>query len=69
MEAPTNKLNQETINPLVGLDEWEDDVLRRYPEADSIVKDKSTEEFRNYDTPVRDTVREFYKMNHSYQTL
>ena len=36
MEAPTNKLNQETINPLVGLDEWEDDVLRRYPEADQL---------------------------------
>jgi inositol oxygenase len=63
MEAPIKN-----PNPLTGLDEWEEDVLRRYPDADSIATAKSTEEFRNYDTPVRDTVREFYRMNHTYQT-
>jgi len=63
MEAPIKN-----TNPLAGLDEWEEDVLRRYPEADTIAKGKSTEEFRNYDEPVRDTVREFYRMNHTYQT-
>src|SRR5499425_248921 len=63
MEAPIKN-----PNPLTGLDEWEEDVLRRYPDADAIATAKSTEEFRNYDTPVRDTVREFYKMNHTYQT-
>ncbi len=43
---------------------WEDDVLERYPEEGQ--KDKS--EFRNYDDPARDTVREFYRLNHQYQT-
>lgn len=43
---------------------WEDDLLERYPEKPS----KSTEEFRNYDDPARDTVKEFYRMNHTYQT-
>lgn len=43
---------------------WEDDVLERYPENPN----KSKEEFRNYDNPARDTVKEFYRMNHTYQT-
>ena len=63
MEAP-----MKNANPLAGLDEWEEDVLRRYPDADAIATSKSTEEFRNYDTPVRDTVREFYRINHTCQT-
>src|SRR5690606_24538305 len=29
---------------------------------------KSKTEYRNYDTPERDTVREFYRMNHKHQT-
>lgn len=43
---------------------WEDDLLERYPQNSS----KSKEEFRNYDDPARDTVKEFYRMNHMYQT-
>ena len=43
---------------------WEDDLLERYPEKPN----KSKEEFRNYDDPARDTVKEFYRMNHTYQT-
>lgn len=54
--------------PLKDLDEWEDDILQRYPEAGTIAKDKSTEEFRNYESTVKDGVREFYKLNHTYQT-
>ena len=68
MSTTENILNEENANPLAGLDEWEEDVLRRYPEADTIVKSKSTEQFRNYDTPVRETVREFYRLNHTFQT-
>jgi inositol oxygenase len=64
MDTPINKIN----NPLAGLDEWEEDVLRRYPDAETIATARSTEEFRNYDAPVRDTVREFYRMNHTCQT-
>jgi len=64
-----NITNGKNANPLAGLDEWEEDVLRRYPDADTIAGSKSTEEFRNYDTPVRDTVREFYRLNHTYQSF
>jgi inositol oxygenase len=46
------------------MDLWEEDVLERYPEN----KEKAKEEFRNYETPARETVRTFYKMNHEFQT-
>ena len=61
------KDNFESV-PLKNLDEWEDDLLRRYPDPDSIADGKSTDEYRNYDNPERDTVREFYRLNHTYQT-
>lgn len=54
--------------PLKTLDEWEEDVLRRYPDPESIATSKSTEEYRNYDNPARDTVKTFYRLNHTYQT-
>src|SRR5215813_140265 len=60
--------NQPEKNPLPSLDVWEDDLLERYPDPDSIAKGKTTEEYRNYDSPQRDTVREFYRLNHKYQT-
>lgn len=54
--------------PLKSFDDWEDFVLERYPKAGPQThKDKS--EFRNYDDPARDTVREFYRLNHERQTL
>jgi len=68
MDTKHSPFNENVANPLTGLDEWEDDVLRRYPDATTIATAKSAEEFRNYDTPVRDTVREFYRLNHSHQT-
>lgn len=43
---------------------WEEDLLERYPDP----KAKKKEEFRNYDDPRRETVREFYKQNHKHQT-
>jgi inositol oxygenase len=55
-------------SPLKSLDDWEDDLLRRYPDPESIATSKSTDEYRNYDSPERDTVREFYRLNHTYQT-
>ena len=64
----TKELVAKDINPLNSLDEWEDDVLLRYPEPASITKEKTTEEYRNYEEPGRDTVREFYRLNHKYQT-
>ena len=58
--------SKEEMNPLQNIEQWDEDVLDRYPEPDKPAKTK--EEFRNYDNPQRDTVREFYRLNHKYQT-
>lgn len=56
--------NNAEISPLASLDQWEGDLLVRYPETAT----KAKEDYRNYDDPARDTVREFYRLNHTYQT-
>lgn len=58
--------SEKEISPLNSIEQWEDDVLSRYPEPQSTFKEK--EQFRNYEAPVRDTVKEFYRLNHTYQT-
>lgn len=63
-----NQFTTKEVNPLNSLDEWEDDLLKRYPDPEQIATSKSTEEYRNYEEPVRDTVKEFYRLNHTYQT-
>ncbi len=63
-----SKIADTELSPLSSLDIWEDDVLERYPEPGSIAKEKNKEEFRNYDDPKRETVREFYRLNHTYQS-
>lgn len=60
--------NEKSNAPLNSLDEWEDDLLRRYPDPQAIAREKETESYRNYDNPARDTVKEFYRLNHTYQT-
>lgn len=45
------------------LDQWEDDLLRRYPDP---VNQNS---FRNYAAEIRPSVKEFYRLNHQYQTV
>ena len=65
MSAAT-PFTEEQINPLQSIEQWEDDVLIRYPEQTYPAKAK--ESYRNYDNPERDTVREFYRLNHKYQT-
>ncbi|HKK12138.1 MAG TPA: inositol oxygenase family protein [Flavobacteriaceae bacterium] len=60
-------LQKNQQNPLGSLDDWEDDLLTRYP--DPAEHKKKKEEFRNYvDSERVDTVREFYRLNHTYQT-
>jgi inositol oxygenase len=65
---------QNTQQPLEDLDHWEDFLKERYPEengkgfnATDPVKKK--EEFRNYEADARPTVREFYRLNHTHQTV
>jgi inositol oxygenase len=63
---PTTAIPAKDVNPLQSIEQWEDDVLIRYPEAG----EKAKEEFRNYETSAKDaTVREFYRLNHKYQTF
>jgi inositol oxygenase len=51
--------------PLEHLHDWEEFVEGQlYPEPDQ----KQKEDYRNYDSPARDTVREFYRLNHLNQT-
>src|SRR5262249_15407467 len=49
--------------PLQGLDEWESFLLDRYPQPGQ----KTT--FRDYGEGVRLGVREFYRLNHTHQSL
>ncbi|HEY3789335.1 MAG TPA: inositol oxygenase family protein, partial [Urbifossiella sp.] len=58
-----NDRNQ-SQNPLQSLDDWENFVESRYPTPG----EKAKEDYRNYDTPGRDTVRDFYQLNHRHQT-
>ena len=60
------KLNDPAeTKPLEKLHDWEEFVEEQvYPEPDS----KQKEDYRNYDNPARDTVREFYRLNHLNQT-
>ena len=71
----------QTRSPLGSLDEWEDFLKQRYPEtlsdtgavtsAKPLVgtdPNKMPEEFRDYRSEARATVKEFYRLNHTYQT-
>ena len=54
------------LNPLNSIEDWEDDLLKRYPEIPS---EKKEEEFRDYKNSKRaESVKEFYKLNHQYQS-
>jgi len=51
--------------PLPHVDDWEDTLEARYPAGSA----KAPETFRNYRDLVRPCVREFYRLNHTHQTL
>lgn len=57
-----------TPQPLASLDQWEDHLLERYPEPATPAPARDKAEYRNYEAPARDSVREFYRLNHQYQT-
>ena len=52
-------------DPLSHPDQWEDDLLRRYPEESTA---KSESEFRDYAAETRPSVKEFYRLNHRFQS-
>src|SRR5438105_10793703 len=57
--------------PLQSLEEWDDFVKARYADqAPSAFTNpgKKKDGFRNYQAPPRESVREFYRLNHRHQT-
>lgn len=70
-KSPTSATNQ----PLESLDQWDDELKRRYPAPDAAsalnptTLGKKPEEFRNYEADARPSVREFYRQNHRNQTV
>ncbi|QEF98378.1 hypothetical protein Mal15_24300 [Stieleria maiorica] len=66
MSLPTDPTSRprDAAQPLEDLDDWESDLVRRYPEPN-----KPAEEFRNYGEDTKPGVREFYRLNHRYQTF
>ena len=66
----TTSFDATDASPLSDLDEWEDDLLRRYPEPAAVGDlEKGEEGFRDYESDTRPSVREFYRLNHRHQTL
>ncbi|MCX2585405.1 inositol oxygenase family protein [Pedobacter sp. MR22-3] len=63
-----NAVSKDDHNPLKNLDQWEEDLLVRYPDPTSINADKKEDQFRNYEETEKDGVKEFYRLNHTYQT-
>ncbi len=57
------QLSEKEKSPLSSIEEWEDDVLARYPEPE-----KEQSAFRSYDSETDNPIREFYRLNHIYQT-
>jgi inositol oxygenase len=55
----------ETPNPLARVDDWEESLAARYPAPCG----KPADAFRDYRAEARPSVREFYRLNHTHQTL
>ncbi|GAB5403257.1 MAG: hypothetical protein Aurels2KO_14880 [Aureliella sp.] len=58
-----------TQNPLASIDQWEDELLKRYPENGDRQVASDTDSFRDYESTARECVREFYRLNLSQQTV
>jgi inositol oxygenase len=60
-----SNLNTSAAQPMEHLDDWEESLKSRYLAAGS----KAKEAFRDYRAEARPSVKEFYRLNHRYQTL
>ena len=63
MNLSHNALPQTELPQMDLMEAWEDDLKRRYP------RPENEKQFRNYDAEARNTVKEFYRQNHRYQTF
>ncbi len=64
-------MNEREARPLEDLEHWEDFLKARYPEGVSVDErtKRSGDSFRDYRAEARDTVKEFYRLNHAYQCV
>jgi len=70
MTSPFSQAAQAETSPPVAGDDWEADLLRRYPDpAEATPPATADDTFRNYASDTRDGVREFYRQNHAHQTV
>src|SRR3954467_1082191 len=64
---------REILGPLADFDEWESAHIAREEAGDAnataVAGRKDPSEFRDYRAEVRPGVREFYRLNHTNQTL
>src|SRR5947209_3767868 len=58
-------MSQRQLEPMNHVDDWEESLKARYP-ADGNGKPKDA--FRDYRAEARPSVKEFYRLNHRYQT-
>src|SRR5437763_16410017 len=64
-----------STGPMPDVDDWEGLLKVRYPEADTgeafrtVDPEKPKEAFRDYRAEARPSVKEFYRLNHTRQTL
>ena len=64
--------DQASSAPLNHLDDWEESLQFRYPEAQAAAiagGRKRADAFRDYRADTRPGVREFYRLNHRHQTV
>ncbi len=68
---PESKLPAEDSqnHPLASVDEWDGDLLRRYPQPDQSGSTVDRQAFRDYAAEARPSVKEFYRLNHRHQTI
>lgn len=62
-------MSDSLANPLASIDEWDDELLKRYPAGDASQVSDETERFRNYEQEARPSVKEFYRLNLRHQTV
>ncbi len=52
------------------MEAWENDLKRRYPKPESgVLAETAGKPFRDYQAEARSSVKEFYRLNHQYQTF
>jgi inositol oxygenase len=65
---PSESLSEDSVAPLKHVDDWDDDVRRRYPLPEQS-QSAEAESFRQYSAETRSGVEDFYRLNHRRQTV